>query len=118
MPDDPTGYIYTPGLEVTTPGDVVLVEDKAAPSIKGERIVVYADAEPELLTATVALFSVMMILTGLSRYPYWIGREHDGVAFLRSDSIFAVGPPERWGKVFGVWSGEEKYGVLERRAAV
>jgi hypothetical protein len=49
MPDDPTGYIYTPGLEVTTPGDVVLVEDKAAPSIKGERIVVYADGRARII---------------------------------------------------------------------
>jgi hypothetical protein len=37
------GYVYTPGLTGTTPGDVVLVEDKGAHSVKGERIVVYAD---------------------------------------------------------------------------
>ena len=41
MPHDPMGYAYTPGLRETTSGDIVLVEDKAALSVKGMRIVVY-----------------------------------------------------------------------------
>ena len=52
-PSDPVGYIYTPPVpeRVDSP-DTVVIEDKYAPSIAHERIVIYANASGGVLTGT------------------------------------------------------------------
>ncbi len=42
-PSDPAGYIYTAGLKDEPPYDAIMIEDKFAPSIEHERIIVYAN---------------------------------------------------------------------------
>jgi hypothetical protein len=47
--DEAMGYTYTPGLKKTSSPDLVLIEDKFAPALKHERIVVYVDGRPAIL---------------------------------------------------------------------
>jgi len=48
-PGEPVGYKYTPGLTLSSATNTVLIEDKFAPSLKHERIVVYVDDHAEIL---------------------------------------------------------------------
>lgn len=48
-PADSLGYSYTPNLRDDAPNAAVMVEDKFAPSLKNERIVLYANGGARIL---------------------------------------------------------------------
>jgi hypothetical protein len=50
LPSEPVGYTYTPpGLGKTNSPDTVVIEDKFAPTLTHDRIVVYADDSARIL---------------------------------------------------------------------
>jgi len=48
-PDEPAGYLYTPGLKSIGATDTVAVEDKFAPALQHVRIVAYLDGSARVL---------------------------------------------------------------------
>ena len=51
-PEEPMGYIYTAGLKNTAAAGLVLIEDKFAPALNHQRIVVYVDGNRAVLKLT------------------------------------------------------------------